>query len=190
LLADSCAAADHAIQFGANQDEEEAQTPGRYTGPLNGLSQRVAWQLTAAAQSARQHLVTPGEHSLIEVERAIAGRHRGIHARSGQPEHPTDVSRRDEVPRGAHDVGPQQAALGKCLLDRPVGSDAHALGDGPFRPSVVLSLDGTHPPHDILRSGEIRGREVVGCGQLHTSMNRSLYSAAGIRQRSYRPKSR
>src|SRR5688500_3206247 len=86
---------------------------------------------------------------------------RDIHALGGKPQHPTDISRRDKMPGGTHDVCSQYLPLGKCFLDSLVRRTHQTLAEGPLRTVVVLRLDSAQPLHHIGWFLEIRRREAL-----------------------------
>src|SRR5258708_5833905 len=81
--------------------------------------------------------------------------------RPGDGKHPANVFCRNEVPGGAQHVGAQDAAGGELALDVGVGRSTRALGDRPFRPTVVLRLYGAERANHVGGGFGSRRREVL-----------------------------
>src|SRR5579885_1930851 len=81
--------------------------------------------------------------------------HRGIacpYAGSRQGEEPANISRRDQMPGGAHYMGAQDGSIGKSLLKVIICYLWQAQAERPFGCREFLGLDCPEPLHKGLRS--------------------------------------
>src|SRR4051794_40438999 len=92
---------------------------------------------------------------------AIHVRVNGVHAGSCKGEQPAYVFRGDKVPGGPHDVGTQDSALGKGVVEGQVGSRTQALADTPLSGGVVLCLDSAEATDHGMRTLASLWREML-----------------------------
>ena len=150
LLAAARPAADQPLELGVDGDVAHAEAL-RLLDPRQGqrLGQLRAQERLTGLQRPSEHLVAAGEDSVVEAGLPVPVPVRGVDTGRAEGEQPANVSRRDEVPGGTQDVGPQDFAAAEGLLDVGVGAGAGALGDRPFRLGVLLSLHGAEPADDL-----------------------------------------
>src|SRR5262249_34722154 len=75
--------------------------------------------------------------------------------------HPPDVVGRDEVPRRAQHVGPQDLALAEGSLDRGVRRAPHPERQRPLGARKVLRLNAAEPADHVRRPREPRARQTL-----------------------------
>src|SRR5207237_9873366 len=99
------------------------------TGELLSIFERLCQYCSTAAQNRG-----------IQTELAIVMSKQRFHSWSGKREHPSNVSRRDEMPRRAEQVRTKNRAVADFLFHSCVGSAAGALGNAPLCHCIVLRL--------------------------------------------------
>ena len=154
LLSPARAAAHHGVQLCPHHQVAEPLTgDGLDARTLENRanSLRVRWLPSRSALSIAALLrrYTSGVSSSLRSYDAMAAFTRG----RGEREHPADVGRRHEMPRGPHDVRSQDRAVGDLALDVRVGQAARSLAQRPLRAGIVLRLHGTEGADDLAGIG-------------------------------------
>src|SRR5688572_10653005 len=147
-----------------------------------------ARQLSASLQRSRNDAITAAEHAGIELQLAIVGRHRCTDAWRRQREHPANVLRDDEMPRGPQHVRAQNRSARHFLLDRFVDSAKHALGQRPFSTGIILRLNSTQRRHHTTGRRKPGSDQMLICQSPSGDFCKRHASAAS--NRSLRPNSR
>jgi len=150
------------LELSVHEDVAEAQALGDDPGLAQGASELRSGERRAHLERSSEHVVAAPERARVQLELAIHGPVRGVHARRGQPQHPADVGRGDEVPRRAQDMGAEDLAARERLLDPCVGAAFHALADRPLRLGELLSLHRSEPTDRLGGLGEAGGRQALG----------------------------
>src|SRR5262249_34902347 len=100
--------------------------------------ERALDRVAAARDRPRVELVGPVREAVEPVD-----------ARRREREQPANVLGRDEMPRRAHDVRPEDFARVERSLDLAVARALQSLAERPPGPAVVLCLNGAEPADDL-----------------------------------------
>ena len=162
LLVAPRAAADHSLQLGVDGDQRQHDALRGDTGAGELAAKLAARQARAAPQRTLEYRRGAGHQRRIESELAGVRRHRLMHARRGQVEHPSDVRRRDEMPGRAQHVRPENPPVVAGAFDLGVGrGSGHAQREAPPGGRVLLRLDGAEPGDDLFRTASPRPRDAL-----------------------------
>ena len=123
------------------------------------LAELLAGLRPAALQLAPEHLGGPRCERRVDPEAPVLVAARLVDAGRGERQQPANVLDGDEVPRRAHDVGPHDRARIEQRVEVGLRRPRRPLRDGPFRPGVVLRLDGQQVADDVDRFLERRPDE-------------------------------
>ena len=162
LFTCSWATANNAVEFGTKKNVGKPNWI-RYLNPRRAQQrlQSRAGEMFSTTQRFYKDLSRLLEDGRIEFKLAIVWTTLLIHACRRQLQQPTNVLRRDEVPRGPHNVRAEYLAFIKSLLDRGIGRLSHSERKRPLGRVEVLRLHRAKPAHHINGFRKPRGRQLL-----------------------------
>src|SRR5690606_28367573 len=114
-------------------------------GACERLAQLLARQEAAAFERAADDTMRTREQPCVEPVGPTHRSARRAHALCRQRLHPSQILRRDEMPRRTHDVRADDVAGIECPRDRGIVEAANALADTPSRRAELLCLYRAEP---------------------------------------------
>lgn len=155
-------AAHQRLELCVHHEVGEPRAVRRDPRPRQRRSELLASPRLTALQRPRQNFVAAREHALVEVVPCVPVPVERVNPGGRQAQHPSDVIRRDEVPRRPQDVRSQDLTPRERLLDVGLGAVACPLADRPLRLGEFLGLHGTEPADGVLRPVEgLSGQALV-----------------------------
>jgi hypothetical protein len=130
-------------------DGGEALSLGDDAHAAQGGGQLSARQRLSAAERAHEHCLASRDDPAIQLELPKVGGADGVNARRCQREHPPDVGRWHEVPRGPQNMRAENAPLVVRAVEHLAGESRRPKSHAPFRAAIVLGLHGPQPGHDV-----------------------------------------
>jgi hypothetical protein len=133
-----------------------------YSRSSHRRSQLGSREMLSADECLRDRIVASPNRPRIDVQIAPVVRHRLLHARCSERQHPPNVLRCDEVPRRTKHMRPENLPLADLSLDVRVCLDARPHTKRPLRTGVILRLHGAEGANDVAcRRRPTRGEKLT-----------------------------
>ena len=151
LLALSRTAADHEVELGLHHVERETYSVAGDSGFLQRGGERRTRLEPVLGECFFDHAAAAHEIARLDAELPVIRGHAPLDVRAGEPLHPPQILRRDEVPRRPKNVRPHDQPIVERTEDGCLREPRRAEPERPRRRPELLRLHGTKPGHDLRR---------------------------------------